>query len=118
MPHMATWGYTVVDLFYFSLLLLAVEKQQIIYSLFTFKPLCQLGLLAYGVYLLHGPINIGLHEMLTSTRHGNWAVSLLAFAVTLALATLSWRLFERPLVGVGHKFRYGGQGEVATAIAN
>jgi len=30
----------------------------------------------------------------------------LAVATTIGLATLSWRFFERPIVGWGHAFRY------------
>jgi peptidoglycan/LPS O-acetylase OafA/YrhL len=71
----------------------------------------ELGNLAYSTYLLH-PILLGLtfrlwtgrDPMLESTS--DLLVLAVAAAATFAVAVCSWRLFEKPLLRMGHRFRY------------
>lgn len=65
-----------------------------------------LGTISYGVYLFHLPI-IGLihavirHAPPSADDHIGLGVTCLGFVLTIALCTLSWRYFERPLVEYG-----------------
>jgi peptidoglycan/LPS O-acetylase OafA/YrhL len=61
----------------------------------SFKPLCALGLISYGVYLYHWPIDVALDGPRTHI-HG-WPLFALQTAVTLTIATLSYRLIEQPV---------------------
>jgi peptidoglycan/LPS O-acetylase OafA/YrhL len=63
--------------------------------LLSFRPLCALGLVSYGVYLWHWPIYVVLNE---SRAHlTGWFLLALRIGVTLVVATLSYRVVERPI---------------------
>ncbi|HEX4493525.1 MAG TPA: acyltransferase family protein [Acidimicrobiia bacterium] len=61
----------------------------------SFGPLCALGLISYGVYLYHWPVDV----ILSSRRAhvGGWPLFLLQTAVTLAIAIASYWLVEQPI---------------------
>lgn len=70
-----------------------------------------LGLLAYGAYLIHQAVNGLAHGMILGRLPAfgtlpEIAVTLGAFALTVAIATLSWWKLEKPFVSWGHSMRY------------
>jgi peptidoglycan/LPS O-acetylase OafA/YrhL len=70
-----------------------------------------LGLISYGVYLLHGPVSGLLHWYIAGTgmefrTPTDIAVTALSVVVTLALASLSFRYFETPFLRLGQKCKY------------
>jgi peptidoglycan/LPS O-acetylase OafA/YrhL len=97
---------------YTSFLLLAVtERRGPVTWIVRNRFLRWLGILAYGVYLFHQAINGLAHGLVLGRqpRFGSLAeiaVTLGAVAVTLSLALLSWRFFEKPLVTWGRSVRY------------
>jgi peptidoglycan/LPS O-acetylase OafA/YrhL len=116
-PHfaadlMGVFGYTWLALTYLLLLLVVLTADQ--------SPLarvCRLawlrwiGTVSYGIYLLHQVVSglchgliLGQPPALTDLSSG--LVTALAFALTLLLAGLIYRLFERPFVELGHRFQY------------
>jgi peptidoglycan/LPS O-acetylase OafA/YrhL len=105
-------GFTWLALTYAWLLALAVTKQRGPVSLLTRVPaLGWLGTVSYGVYLLHQPVNGLAHALLAGRppmiqNARDAAITLGALAVTLALATASWHLFEKRFLRLGHAFRY------------
>jgi peptidoglycan/LPS O-acetylase OafA/YrhL len=112
-PGIIYYGYTAFALFYTLTILLAVtHKTGPLAFIFRFAPLRHLGTLAYCIYLIHIPINGICHYFI---RHqpqrlasaADVLTTLLGFALTVAIAQLSWIYFERPLLQKGHKFRYG-----------
>ncbi len=110
--RVTTWGYSVVALFYACCLLITVSSSTGIWHSALCSPwLMRLGTLAYCTYLLHFPlIQVGRHALLLLVpSHPEAAYvlgALAAVAMTLVLATLSWRFFEQPLLRRGHKYRY------------
>jgi peptidoglycan/LPS O-acetylase OafA/YrhL len=62
---------------------------------FSIRPLCALGLISYGVYLYHWPIDVALTED-RAHLHG-WPLFFLQTAITIALAVVSYRLVEQPI---------------------
>jgi len=66
---------------------------------------------SYCIYLIHQPVNFSLHFWL---RHAEPAINkadgvLLTVAsviITMSIACLSWKHFEKPLVARGHNFDY------------
>ena len=75
------------------------------------KWLMRLGGISYCVYLIHFPVNGILHSVLLGSRPSiaglsGVSVTLLAAAVTVGLALLSWEYFEGPLLRLGHRYKY------------
>jgi peptidoglycan/LPS O-acetylase OafA/YrhL len=96
--------YDVFAMFYSVTLLLVLQRG---FRALRMKPIVYLGIISYGVYLLHQPINRLL-------RHGNVvfgnardvAVTGGAFVVVLLIASMSWELFEKKFVRAGHRLHY------------
>jgi peptidoglycan/LPS O-acetylase OafA/YrhL len=107
----ASFGYTWVALFFLSLLLLAVTQRGFVSRLFRFRPLTELGILAYGLYLFHEPV-LGLVYGLAGKASpkllglSTIGLTLLSGLLVFALARLSWLYFEKPLVNRGHRYQY------------
>ena len=110
--EMVFLGYTWMALFYACLLLITITaKKNIIINFMNLPPLRSLGIIAYGVFLMHVAINILMHGLILGkdpsiTNSLDGIVTLTAFLTTLLLATLSWRFFEKPVIDWGHSFYY------------
>lgn len=72
---------------------------------FTSRPLARLGVISYGIYMLHMPAVYATSALFRATTfwHGHLVAYLvayyaLAFGSTLLLAALSYRFFERPFL--------------------
>jgi peptidoglycan/LPS O-acetylase OafA/YrhL len=62
---------------------------------FSWKPLCLLGLISYGVYLWHWPVDIVVSADATGIT--GWPLFFVQFACTLVIATASYLLLEMPI---------------------
>lgn len=117
-PILSFWmtavGFSWMALFYLDLLLLGL-----IYTggwlgrALRTGWLKALGTISYGVYLIHKPV-LGLTFAILRSRHPwPWAVTtgerwmiLVSLAITIAIACLSWTIFEKPLLKIGHTMKY------------
>jgi peptidoglycan/LPS O-acetylase OafA/YrhL len=109
---MATVGFTWMACFYAMLILFVLRGQRQRATAFFRTPVMRwLGEISYCVYLIHLPV-LGLYFALLRktnpriTGGRDLLVSVLALALSLTLATISWRWFERPIVRWGHSFHY------------
>jgi len=119
----ASMGYDWLALFYLTALILAlVDPRSWLARMLRWRWLMALGTIAYGTYLFHYVI-YGL--CMTYLRgHGSvmenfpdLAVTLLAYALTILLTTISWRSLEKPIVRWGHRLHYKpAQGAVGSDI--
>ena len=107
------YRYSWLALLYGSLLLLAVtEERGPVAALTRNRTLRWLGGLAYGIYILHQPVQYLLHWLIRDQKAhllvpADFAVMLAALAITLGVAALSWRWFEKPLLEIGKSVSYG-----------
>jgi len=109
---MSTVGLSWLALFYFGLLLMAlVYSDGWLGRILRTSWLKALGTISYGVYLLHIPV-LGLTFAIFRGKRP-WAETpadrglvLLALAATIAIASVSWTLFEKPLLKIGHSVKY------------
>ena len=107
-----SFGLTWIAGFYTLLLVLVVvEPGPIAKAVFKSQLLVRLGAIAYAVYLFHQGINAILHwALFGDTETAGWSslsVTGLSLIAVLLLATLSWRLMEKPLIRHAHRsFRY------------
>jgi peptidoglycan/LPS O-acetylase OafA/YrhL len=109
---MLSFGFTWLALFYCSILLCSLlYRDSFLARILRWRSLGWLGSIAYGTYLLHefvrsfyfGLIWSHLPERMSLPE---LSVSLLALVTTLAVCQISWRVFERPLILIGHGVRY------------
>lgn len=97
---------------YFCLLIYALSFPESAWSRFlNYRPLRSLGIIAYGVYLLHeGVLDFFLRVRsqlaASTTTLAYGVVALLAIAVTIGLAHISWAYFEKRFVKFSHRCRY------------
>jgi peptidoglycan/LPS O-acetylase OafA/YrhL len=80
-------------------------------ALMRFPALRMLGVVSYAVYLFHVPVMETVFALARgqppALRTTSDATLILAsLGVTLGLAALSWHLVERPLLRLGHRFKY------------
>jgi peptidoglycan/LPS O-acetylase OafA/YrhL len=106
-----TIGYSLLALFYTSVLLLTVTGNGLMQRTLRSRILMRLGSVSYFTYLFHLPLMeamrrvIGLRFAYASEATqflGGW----LGIGVTLGLAALSLRYFEKPLLRIGQTHRY------------
>lgn len=111
---MSWFGHTTMAILSLGLILLAtISTRSRTGRIFRNPVLIGMGTISYGVYLMHQPIAGLLHALIRNqapriTNMNDALVTLLALAITLALACLSWRFFERPLVQIGQHAKYEG----------
>ncbi|GAC1471886.1 MAG: acyltransferase [Isosphaeraceae bacterium] len=69
---------------------------------------CYLGQISYGFYLYHMPILVGIGELCLAAGVGRpvW-VEFLALAASIAIASISWKYFEKPILRLKDRFEYG-----------
>lgn len=97
-------------LFYSNVILLALFSDPIArWSVFNNGVLEWLGLRSYGIYLLHKPVQIVVLFLL-SRWHGfhlnPWIAVVIIVIVLCVVCELTYRLFEKPFLDLGHKFKY------------
>lgn len=102
-----------LGIFYLCLLLSAVLFQEgVTARVMRNRILVQAGIVAYGAYLLHRPILFICFALILGkmpapvSEISDVLVITIAFISTMALAMLSWSYFEKPLVKLGHRFKY------------
>jgi peptidoglycan/LPS O-acetylase OafA/YrhL len=109
---MSTIGLSWLAFFYVGLLLLALMYTgSWLGRALRNSWLKALGTISYGVYMLHWPV-LGLTFMIflhkkpwaeSASEHG---LVLLAAGLTIAIAGVSWKFFEKPLLKIGHAVKY------------
>jgi len=74
--------------------------------IFAFRPFAYFGQISYGLYLFH-PNCLGWSSRYYGTF--NLTNAWVGLAVTLAVAMVSWHLFEKPINNLKNRFAYGGK---------
>ena len=109
---MESVGYTWIALFYGSVLMLVMEKRSgLVAALTRLGILRDLGRVSYCFYLLHSGVSWLILEamaaMIRKPALGAIAAANCASAIVVyALAKISWRNLEDPLLRRGHAYRY------------
>ncbi len=105
------WGITVVELATMVLLVAAQQRSGLVYDMLSAPALVRLGTLSYGVYLWHYPVVRYLRADFA------WpVVVVLALAISVALAALSFHTVERWALRYRDRHQKPGDGKAAAAI--
>jgi peptidoglycan/LPS O-acetylase OafA/YrhL len=109
---LSSLNYTWIALFYLCVLLIAITQRQSLLARALRNPaLMSIGGIAYGTYLFHEPV-LGLCYAFTRgtlpviTDFATLVITSCALLLTLGLAGSSWVSLEKPLVSLGHRYRY------------
>ena len=107
-----TAGYSVLAFFYVSLMLLVLSQtNSFVAGCMRISLLRRLGEISYCVYIIHLTINELSHRFLMRqepdlSRWQGILITCSAFVLSLTIASLSWKFFEKPLIRRGHRFTY------------
>jgi peptidoglycan/LPS O-acetylase OafA/YrhL len=106
------FAYSLLALLYSCFLLVVItEKRGILSTITNNLWLRRLGMISYGVYVYHVAF-IGLMQAVflkQKPQINGWVdvlVTGIAFLLMLVLSYLSWKFFEKPIVAIGHSFKY------------
>jgi len=119
----AAFRYSLLAGMYSTFLLIAISEKHGIISWIARRPwLARMGIIAYGTYIFHqGILGLAHHFLLGQLPRirdfADLAVTLGALAASLALAMLSWKYFEKPILRFGHSFRYRGDASPGVPMA-
>jgi len=89
--------------------ILIVLSNRLCGRLLSFGPLMRVGAISYGTYLVHQGVLFLTLDSFGRYPEGalqDWGIRILALAMTLAVAAISFRYFERPFIRFGHRWRY------------
>jgi peptidoglycan/LPS O-acetylase OafA/YrhL len=90
------WRHSFLALMFAGMLGLGVLSSLPFQRLFEFAPLRMLGKISFGLYLLHMPVSACVAWALPHSNH--WLVVTMLFSGTIAAATASFWLLERPFL--------------------
>lgn len=107
---MSVGGYSIIAVFYATLLLGVMVGRPRLGLLLDRRWLQRLGVISFSVYLWHQPVN----GLIRATGASGWTAVGLATAFTLALSTLTWRWVEVPFIALGHKVPFRRQSNAPT----
>jgi peptidoglycan/LPS O-acetylase OafA/YrhL len=104
--YQSSWGYTVLNVWSATLLMVALQKNAIS-RFFRFGPLAHVGKISYGVYVFHFPVlalmQQQLHWPFGSRSAGGLAVFAVYLALTLAVSQISYVAFERRFLALKNR---------------
>jgi peptidoglycan/LPS O-acetylase OafA/YrhL len=109
---MDSWGFSVVDAFFASLLAIAIMTPGSKWAAACRLPfLAEIGRVSYCLYVIHAAVDLACHELFFHSLPrfdslGPALVSVFAAALGYGLAEVSWKFFEDPLLRRRHALKY------------
>ncbi len=100
------WGYTALN-YYFAVLIYAVAREGFLAGILETRVLSYLGRISYGLYVYHNGVIWFANRIRDLGVLDPWAKPLstvLAFVVTLVLATLTFTLVEKPFLRLKDRY--------------
>jgi peptidoglycan/LPS O-acetylase OafA/YrhL len=97
------WGYTLVNAWAASLLLVACRPSRVA-TMLSWRPLVQIGRISYGMYVFHPAVHWAIGSLL-GVQHGfkNVATFVVYFAGVVCISAASYRWFEGPILRLKDK---------------
>jgi peptidoglycan/LPS O-acetylase OafA/YrhL len=101
-----TWGLSFIDIFSAALILCCLQPSALLTRALSVRPLRWLGRISYGAYVFHDIFHDVLARGIATLalrhtffmQHGDKLLFVSALALTLLLASLSYRYFETPFL--------------------
>lgn len=102
----SVFGFTLIDFFAAALILECIHPGSLLGRILSWRPLRALGIISYGFYVYHDL----LHDFYSHFAHRFFpahaypATLITAFLATLAIATTSYQVLERPFLRLKERF--------------
>lgn len=105
-PLFSTVGYTVLAIFFGCLIITAFSggRKNIVKSLTSMRMFRFFGKYSYGLYIYHLPVYVLLADYLRSVLSSEVLVSIICLVVSLAIAQLSYNLYEVQFLKLKSRF--------------
>jgi peptidoglycan/LPS O-acetylase OafA/YrhL len=102
------WGYSLLN-YWFAVAIDAVAREGMFQRVLASKPLTYLGKISYGLYVYHLGVIFLIYRLLGPQINlpnpvTKFLLMLLEFAATFAVASLSYRYLERPILNLKDKY--------------
>lgn len=109
LPFCRSAGYSLTGFAAFAVVLWVMQNRgSLATGVFRFRPLCFVGMICYGIYLLHRPAETCLSVVLwlfnIDCDPGSLYLLGAKFAAAVLLATASWYVVEKPFLRLKHLF--------------
>lgn len=115
-PYFSTFGYTVFSILFATLLYIFIKKD---FQVFRYMKksilLNYIGKISYGIYVFHIPIYLVISSILMNILHSHLkmntlqallSIATISLLLTLLASSLSFYLFERPILNLKRYFQY------------
>lgn len=108
----STIGFSYLAVLYFCALLVTLASTDGLWGrVLRIGWLRGLGTISYGLYLVHWLVletvfALTGHDRMWAATAGDKGLVLVALLIALGVATASWRFFEKPLLSIGHRWKY------------
>ena len=118
-----TAGFSIIAIFYACVMMLVlIQPTGVLARALTYKPLMQLGIISYCVYLIHGSVLVLADKLLRLVLNLSdvelWLAIVIGAVMTILVALASWKVFELRMIGLGHKFTYEGKKTLQPATSS
>ncbi|RPI92655.1 MAG: acyltransferase [Chloroflexi bacterium] len=105
------FGHLGLALFYGNVVVLALilSGKEGRFNLLKNRVLEWFGLRSYGIYLLHKPVQLLIPFLVTWFLHDTlspWIMVAIFLIVLFVISELSYRIVEKPIMSLGHYFKY------------
>jgi peptidoglycan/LPS O-acetylase OafA/YrhL len=100
------WGYTFLNHF-FAVIIYLVSKHRFFNHFLEWSPLQYLGKISYGLYVYHYPIiwfSTRIRDFGMEDPFAKPVIAVLSFAATLLVASISYKVLEKPLLNLKDRF--------------
>ncbi len=100
------WAYTLLN-YWFAVLIYCVVHEKMFVPFLDWAPLQYLGRISYGLYVYHFPVIWfagRIRDLGVSEKNAPLLILILSFAGTVAIASLSYFILERPFLKLKDRF--------------
>jgi peptidoglycan/LPS O-acetylase OafA/YrhL len=110
--QMCAWGFSCIDAFFAALVLLVLAAPRGLWArICSWRFLTALGGISYCIYIIHPPILLLCHTLISSVPDGistptALLATVIALGITWLFAKISWRYLESPMIRIGRRFGY------------
>jgi peptidoglycan/LPS O-acetylase OafA/YrhL len=121
-PRWDNWAIGPINVFFFGLIgMVILNAGHRWLGLLRCRALVYLGTISYGLYLYHLPVMFAIDALFRKLYGHGFGLSrplllaMIELTVSIMVAAVSWRLIEKPILGLKTRFGYGADPDAVMA---